>query len=127
MALEPQPAAPTAALPAPALSHALDLLWERFKPEIEQRVAVLESAAAAEAAHSLSGGELEAAQSAAHKLAGVLGSFGLAEGTAMAREIETICSTEAPTASAGADRFLSLAAQLRAIVESRAALSAHPK
>ncbi|HUA99773.1 MAG TPA: Hpt domain-containing protein [Terracidiphilus sp.] len=123
MAPESQPAASS----APEFSHALDLLWDRFKPEIAQRVALLESAASAAAAHALTQAQQQTAHSAAHKLAGVLGTFGLAQGTALAREIENLCAQDAPSGFTGADRLLSLASQLRTVVESRAASGTHPK
>ena len=103
----------------PALTAALNRLWVQFLPEIEERVAILESASAALAAHQLSIEQHEAAHAAAHKLAGVLGTFGLAEGTILAREAENLCSAEPGPGSAAAARLTQIAAQLRAIVESR--------
>src|ERR1035441_6740425 len=75
-----------------ALSQALDVLWARFLPLIEERVDLLESAGAPGAANRLSIEEHQAAGAAAHKLAGVLGTFGLTEGTALARELEMLYS-----------------------------------
>jgi len=77
-----------------ALSQALDQLWARFLPQIEERVSILESAAAAFSANQLSPAEREAASAAAHKLAGVLGTFGLTRGTDLARELEIVYTGE---------------------------------
>jgi HPt (histidine-containing phosphotransfer) domain-containing protein len=102
-----------------ALAEALDLMWARFLPEIKQRVAVLEAAAAAFSSGVFAPADQEAAAAAAHKLAGVLGTFGLAQGTALARELETIYSLPSAPQSASGVRLVSIAAQLRVLVESR--------
>ena len=99
------------------LNAALDRLWAQFLPEIEQRVARLESACSA-----LAGGELkqnlrDAAHSAAHKLAGILGTFGLTKGTILAREAEMLYSGDADPASAA--QLTDITAQLRVMVTSR--------
>jgi HPt (histidine-containing phosphotransfer) domain-containing protein len=76
------------------ISEALNQLWVKFLPQMEERIAVLDAANRALAAGSLSDEERLAAAGAAHKLAGVLGTFGLAEGTAMAREAEIAYSSD---------------------------------
>jgi len=99
----------------PDLAAALDRLWARFLPEIRERIAVIDAAGQALAAGSLSPGQKEAAASAAHKLAGVLGTFSLARGTELARELELRFS-DSP---GPADRLASIAAELRALVDGR--------
>jgi HPt (histidine-containing phosphotransfer) domain-containing protein len=102
-----------------ALAQAMDGLWARFLPDIKERVAVLEAAAQAAAEGKLTAKQREAGQSAAHKLAGVLGTFGLTRGTVLARELEL---TFAPGSSPGRDASAKLAEaarELRSIVESR--------
>ncbi len=102
-----------------ALSQAIDGLWERFLPEIGERVTVLEAAANAVAAGKLSAKQREAAQAAAHKLAGVLGTFGLTRGTVLARELElTLARESSPGPEAGAN-LAKIAAELRVMIESR--------
>jgi HPt (histidine-containing phosphotransfer) domain-containing protein len=108
----------------PALTEALDRLWTRFRPEIEQRLGIIEAAAAALAGDSLTGAQLtsaqrEAAYAAAHKLAGVLGTFGLAEGTALARELEHRFAPETASDPASAEEMVRAAARMRALVENR--------
>ncbi len=101
------------------LSQAMDRLWLRFLPEIRERVAILEGAAALVAAQKLSGEEREAAQAAAHKLAGVLGTFNLTRGTVLARELEVTFSSESPPGPGSGARIAAVAAELRSMIESR--------
>ncbi len=101
------------------IAKALDRMWARFLPEIRERVTVLESAAAAFAAQTLTAPQQEAAHAAAHKLAGVLGTFNLAHGTILAREAELLYSGENGPDPASGPRLASLAAELRATIESR--------
>lgn len=113
------PLKPDAPAKPAELAAALDRLWARFLPEIEERLAALDSAAAATAAGNLAPEQQQAAQAAAHKLAGILGSFGLADATAPAREIEQLFAGEsAPTQEQGV-QLVSLAGALRSLVGSR--------
>jgi len=100
-----------------ALSQALDQLWARFLPQIEERVSILESAAAAISANQLLTEQREAASASAHKLAGVLGTFGLARGTDLARQLEITYSREGVPGSCA--HIAEITAELRAIVASR--------
>ena len=102
-----------------ALKEALDRLWVKFLPQTEERVAVLESAAAFFSANQLLQDQQYAASSAAHKLAGVLGTFGLTEGTVLARELELMYSREGGPDPTFAARLTESAARLRAIVSDR--------
>jgi HPt (histidine-containing phosphotransfer) domain-containing protein len=101
----------------PGMAAALDRLWAKFLPEIEQRIAVLESAAEALTAGLLTETEREAAHAAAHKLAGSLGTFGMQRGTELARAAEDMlaesCSAE------DAVTLKDYAAELRAVVKGR--------
>jgi HPt (histidine-containing phosphotransfer) domain-containing protein len=101
------------------LSAALDNLWVRFLPEIRARVGMLDAAVAAYAAGAMTSEEREAVHSAAHKLAGTLGTFNLARGTELAREFELLFAEDCVPDSASAGRLASLAAELRVIVEGR--------
>jgi HPt (histidine-containing phosphotransfer) domain-containing protein len=102
-----------------ALSEALDRMWVKFLPQIEERVVFLESAAAAFSANQLSIEQQEAAKAAAHKLAGVLGTFSLAEGTVLARELEVMYSREGGPDPALNGRSTEITAELRTIVAGR--------
>ena len=66
----------------------LAALWEQHRPAIEERVNILAQACEALCCGQLTPENREEAMSAAHKLAGVLGTFGRTEGTDLARKIE---------------------------------------
>jgi len=101
----------------------MDRIWVKFLPETRERVATLEAAAeaAAEAAtaKTLSDSGREAAQAAAHKLAGVLGTFNLTHGTDIARELELAFSSDSALSASSGKHLASLAAELRTMIESR--------
>ena len=101
----------------PDLTAALDRLWQQFLPQTEERVATLGEASQALAEGKLSDDRREAAKSAAHKLAGVLGTFGLTKGTVLAREAEMLWAGDADPASA--PQLAQIAAQLRALISGR--------
>ncbi len=102
-----------------ALSRAMDGLWQRFVPEIKERVAILEAAAQAAGEGKLTAKQREAAQSAAHKLAGVLGTFGLTRGTVLARELELTFARESSPRRGASTKLAEIAAELRSMVECR--------
>jgi HPt (histidine-containing phosphotransfer) domain-containing protein len=99
------------------MKEALDQLWKQFLPQIEERVAALECAATALSAGRLLRDQRNAAHAAAHKLAGVLGTFGLTEGTILAREAELLCTGE--TDPEAAPRLTEIAKRLKKLVASR--------
>ena len=99
----------------PSLNSALDRLWDRFLPVTRERVSIIESATQSLAAGTLTVEEKEAAAAAAHKLAGVLGTFSLARGTEVARELELQFAGTPESAA----RLAPFAAELRNIIESR--------
>lgn len=101
-----------------AIAQALDAMWARFLPEIRARVNLLNAAAEAAAAGSLNDDLRQAAQAAAHKLAGTLGTFGLQRGTELARVLETRFASGKLRADEAA-ALATIAQQMRAIVESR--------
>jgi HPt (histidine-containing phosphotransfer) domain-containing protein len=103
----------------PSLTEAMNQLWIRFLPQIEERVTVLEAAAIALAGGSLDSAQREQASSAAHKLAGVLGTFGLVEGTDLAREAEDYYSSDPKIDRGAAGRQAEIAEQLRAMLKAR--------
>jgi HPt (histidine-containing phosphotransfer) domain-containing protein len=91
-------------------------LWVKNLPIVEERLAVLERAAAAAAGGLDEDLRTEAAQSA-HKLAGALGMYGYDEGTRIARELDTLLSGEKPDAA----RLGELVGELRKAVFPKAA------
>lgn len=103
----------------PDLTEALGRLWRQFLPQMYERVAALETAAGPLAAGNLTDAQREEANSAAHKLAGILGSFGLPDGTELAREAEKLCSGEPGAAPAAAARLWEITVVLRYLIETR--------
>lgn len=65
-------------------------LWERYKQLCMERLSVIEEACTAASSTTLDDETRGKAESAAHKLAGVLGSIGLPEGSKIASEIEAL-------------------------------------
>jgi HPt (histidine-containing phosphotransfer) domain-containing protein len=73
--------------------------WERYKQLCMERLSVIEEARTAATSTALDDEVRGKAESAAHKLAGVLGTIGLPEGSRIASEIEALLqpgSTFAP-------------------------------
>lgn len=103
----------------PDLSAALDRLWAQFLPQMEERVGLIEAANRALASGALSIDQRAAANSAAHKLAGVLGTFGLTKGTVLAREAELLFSSESEINESTLPRLREIAQHLRSMVAHR--------
>lgn len=101
------------------IAEAMSRLWERFLPLIEERVSTLEAAAMALEGDQLAPAQRELACAAAHKLAGVLGSFGLAEGTELAREAEIFYSNRTSGSSVTCARISEIPARIRHMIDSR--------
>lgn len=102
-----------------AMTEALNRLWNQFRPQMVERVSLLEGANRALSANKLSKDQQAEANSAAHKLAGVLGTFGLTKGTVLAREAELLYAGDAETDPGSLPRLNEIAHELKAIVESR--------
>jgi len=81
------------------MSDALARMWTKFLPEIENRMALLEAASAELRAGALTDAVREAGHAAAHKLAGVLGTFGLPRGTELARMAELLLAEDVPASA----------------------------
>ena len=99
------------------MQEALDRLWKQFLPQIEERVAALDSAATALSAGTLARDQRDAAHAAAHKLAGVLGTFGLTRGTVLAQEAEVLYTGE--TDPEAAPQLTEIAKRLKELVAGR--------
>jgi HPt (histidine-containing phosphotransfer) domain-containing protein len=102
-----------------AIADAMNRLWAQYLPQITERVQTLELAAVALEEGTLTSAEREGATAAAHKLAGVLGTFGLPEGTALAREAEEFYSRGAQSSTPADGRPAEVAALLRAMLATR--------
>ena len=104
---------------ADPMAEAMNRLWSKYLPQLEDRVITLEKAANDLAKGNLTTTQREAASSDAHKLAGVLGTFGLYEGTLLAREAEEAYNGNVAGNGATAARLAEIAATLRAVLASR--------
>jgi HPt (histidine-containing phosphotransfer) domain-containing protein len=101
------------------LTQAIDRLWVRFLPEMRERASILTATAAALAQNNLSAAQCEAAHAAAHKLAGVLGTFNLTRGTVLARELEISFSREGGPDRDIANHLADAARELLTMIENR--------
>ncbi len=108
---------------ATPLAEAMNRLWNRFLPQMEERVATLQTAAERLASGTLTEDEQHHAGAEAHKLAGVLGTFGLQDGTELAREAEDICASQPDLNPATVQRLSLIAEQLKALLASREQVS----
>ncbi len=99
-----------------ALKEALERLWIQFLPQMQERVSKLASAAEALAAGSLSEKQRTEAHDAAHKLAGVLGTFGLTKGTILAREAEIAYSGDVDPQASHVAHLDAIARQLADLI-----------
>ncbi len=73
----------------------LKVMWKSSRATIEERLQTLRNARQRLAEGALDRVTRKEAESAAHKLAGVLGTFGLPEGSASASKIEVLMAQEA--------------------------------
>jgi HPt (histidine-containing phosphotransfer) domain-containing protein len=74
-------------------------LWRKNQPQILDRLAQLDSAAAAAQAGTLTEAQRDGAEGMAHKLAGSLGMFGYPAGTNIARALEDEFHRDSPDAA----------------------------
>jgi DNA-binding response OmpR family regulator len=122
----PQPASAPGARPRPAapaprenVAAAVGQLWARARGAMLERVEVLERAARAAADGRLTGALRQQATAEAHRLAGALGTFGVPEGTRLAREAETRFGGEHFLKPADGAELAGTAARLRRAIEQR--------
>ncbi|HEU4839791.1 MAG TPA: Hpt domain-containing protein, partial [Ilumatobacteraceae bacterium] len=94
-----------------ALRVALAGLWHAHRADIDALVDDLRAAVAAPSEDAS-----QRAQRAAHRLAGSLGTFGLADGTRLARQLETCFAAPAEAATPDVAAAAPLVEQLTAIV-----------
>ncbi|MFL5540388.1 MAG: response regulator [Longimicrobiaceae bacterium] len=115
------PPSPAAAAGRERVAGALGELWPRARATMLDRVAVLEQAARAASDGRLVGALRQRAADEAHRLAGALGTFGVPEGTRLARELETRYAGGAYLTAGDGAELAEAAARLRAEIEGRAA------
>jgi HPt (histidine-containing phosphotransfer) domain-containing protein len=96
----------------------LKQLWEQHKPTVFERLEVLERVSAD--ALKMDAAALEEARSAAHKLAGALGTFGFQQATDWARDSEQIFM-KGHLDSADQARLMENARNIRELLENQKA------
>jgi HPt (histidine-containing phosphotransfer) domain-containing protein len=101
------------------LAEAMNRLWAKYLPQMEERVGTLQRAAESLANGTLTARRQELAGADAHKLAGVLGTFGLNEGTELAREAESLYGGSLDENPAVVSRLQAIAEQLRSMITNR--------
>ncbi len=113
----PAPAGETMDDKAQQVRAALAEIWERSKETILGRVAVLEQTTTALLEGTLEAALRQQAEHEAHKLTGSLGTFGFAQGSRLAREMEHLLQAEAPLGQTEALRLSELVVTLRQELE----------
>lgn len=96
-----------------AMQKHLDAIWARSKPDIEGRVDAIEAAAIGLLDETLASDVRELAERAAHKLAGIAGTFGFPQATILAREAEHLLRGEHEIGPADVVRLSAIAIELR--------------
>jgi HPt (histidine-containing phosphotransfer) domain-containing protein len=86
--------------PQAAITARLAQLWRTSRPTILERVAVLKSTHAALVANAGDVAARSEAREAAHKLSGVLGIFGLPQGSELAHNLEVRLKSADPLSAA---------------------------
>jgi DNA-binding response OmpR family regulator len=94
-------------------------VWEKSKAQFMAKVDVLEQAAIALSANTLTSELRQQAQHEAHKLAGSLGMFGLMLGSQLARELENWFQPQSRLDSSQAKQVAERVAQLRQEVQKK--------
>ncbi|MBB6142768.1 HPt (histidine-containing phosphotransfer) domain-containing protein [Silvibacterium bohemicum] len=105
----------------PDLPGKLEAVWKNNLPKIAGRVLTLRFAEQSLAQGTLDQVGRKEAESAAHKLAGILGTFGLPQGTALASKIEVLLSGDAHIDDEQRQELASLLKELETEIRSREA------
>ncbi len=92
-------------------------IWHQFKARISEQVGVLEQAVIAGEQQELDQDLRQQARQEAHTLAGSLGTFGLPEGSRLARQIERLFQVEQPLSQAEAVNLREWVSLLRQEIE----------
>ena len=94
----------------------LEQMWLKYQDKMIERMTVLQNAVASLKEAKLSPDSQQNAETAAHKLAGVLGMFSRDRGTEIAREIETLLQDNPVLNSEQQEQFISLVADLDSLL-----------
>jgi HPt (histidine-containing phosphotransfer) domain-containing protein len=103
--------------PGNKIDEMLLTIWRKNYPLMMERVRVLQKACDALSSGRLDEETRDDACAAAHKLAGVLGTFGLAEGSGIASQLEA--SLDAQAAVPQEQTFCASIAKLESMIEAK--------
>ncbi|HEX3986585.1 MAG TPA: Hpt domain-containing protein [Acidobacteriaceae bacterium] len=106
---------------AEKIASRLAELWQTSRPTILERMAVLHAAEAALDANPLDREMREHGREAAHKLSGVLGIFGLPQGSEIAATLEELLKSPAPLLPEDLAGLRTRIADLDAVIASKSA------
>jgi len=98
------------------LQTMLSALWERSRHTVAERAALLQKAGALLIENQMDEATQQRAVDSAHKLAGVLGTFGLPRGTDLAREAEGLFGQTMPPGKVEIERLQVLLAELATLI-----------
>lgn len=105
--------------PASILAARLAALWRTSLPVIRERVAALHSACDELSLDSANAEARASGREAAHKLSGVLGTFGLPRGSELAAQIEAVLQSDEPLPSEAIATLADRIRQLEAVIASK--------
>jgi HPt (histidine-containing phosphotransfer) domain-containing protein len=101
------------------LHDLLATLWSRSRETISERLDVLRTTHRALRANPADKNARRAGADAAHKLAGILGTFGLPEGTNLARHAEVMLESAAPIRPFDLESLQKAIDQLHLMIEAK--------
>jgi HPt (histidine-containing phosphotransfer) domain-containing protein len=99
------------------LQSMISALWDRSRHTVVERAALLRTAGDLLAHHRLDEATQMNAVDSAHKLAGVLGTFGLPRGTDLAREAEVLFGQSTTPGKVEIERLQVLLAELTHLID----------
>ena len=99
------------------LQSMISALWERSRHTVVERAARLRTAGDLLSDNRLDQATQQSAVDSAHKLAGVLGTFGLPRGTDLAREAEVLFGQPTPPGKVEIERLQVLLAELTTLID----------
>ena len=99
------------------LQSMISALWDRSRHTVVERAALLRTAGELMADHRLDEATQMNAVDSAHKLAGVLGTFGLPRGTDLAREAEVLFGQSTTPGKVEIERLQVLLAELTHLID----------
>jgi HPt (histidine-containing phosphotransfer) domain-containing protein len=111
------PASPEGQSHEQKLQTMLSALWDRSRHTVAERAALLQIAGNLLVDNRLDEATQLSAVDSAHKLAGVLGTFGLPRGTELAREAEVLFGQTTPPSQIEIERLQLLLAELTSLID----------